>query len=141
MLHTSPEAELPVPSALAPNGERVWSWVELGLKLPYYLVTVLFTDDDDVKLERHLIFSDLSAIQELVANPPAHVHLQRVDLLSPGYMNGSSGYQLAQLSEVWQASGEQRFIMANGAELNLHRDGKRISKSRFLRVLDVPTEE
>lgn len=141
MFHTPLEAELPFLSALAPSGERAWSWVELGLKLPYYFVTVLFTDDGDVKLERHLILSDLRVLQELVANPPAHLHLQRVDLLSPGYMNGSSGYQLAQLSEVWQASGEQRFIMADGAELNLHRDGKRISKSRFLRVLDVPTEE
>lgn len=139
MFHTSPEAELPFLSALAPYGERAWSWVELGLKLPYYFVTVLFTDDNDIKLERHLIFSDLRALQELVANPPAHVHLQRVDLLSPGYMNGSSGYQLAQLSEVWQASGEQQFIMANGTELNLHTDGKHISKSQFLRILDVPT--
>ncbi|MFZ3041571.1 MAG: hypothetical protein WA108_07225 [Thiobacillus sp.] len=139
MLHTFPDAELPIPSALAPNGERTWSWVELGLKLPYYFVTVLFTDDNDVKLERHLILSDLRTIQELAANPPSHVHLQRVDLLSPGYMNGSSGYQLAQLSEVWQASGEQRFIMADGAEQNLHMDGKRIPKSRFLKILDVPT--
>lgn len=139
MFHTSSEAELPVPLALAPNGERVWSWVELGLKLHYYFVTVRITDDDDMTLERHLIFSDLRSLQELVANPPAHVHLQRVDLLSPGYMNGSSGYQLAQLSEVWQASGEQRFIMADGAELNLHTDGKRISKSQFLRIINVPT--
>lgn len=138
MLYTHPDAELPFSSALAPNGERAWSWVELGLKIPYYFVTVLITDDD-VKLERQIIFSDLRTIQELAANPPAHVHLQRVDLLSPGYMNGSSGYQIAQLSEVWQANGEHRFIMADGAELNLHMDGKRIPKSRFLRILHVPT--
>lgn len=130
MLCTHPDAELPFSSALALNGERAWSWVELGLKIPYYFVTVIFTDED-VKLERQMIFSDLRTIQELAANPPAHVHLKRVDLLSPGYMNGSSGYQIAQLSEVWQASGEQRFIMADGAELNLHMDGKRIQNLNF----------
>ena len=53
MFHTYPFAELPLPVDLAPNGERAWHWVELGIMTEYFFATAIAETDEGV-FGRHI---------------------------------------------------------------------------------------
>lgn len=141
MLYTAPEAEFPLPTALAPGGERAWHWVELGLSIPYFLATVRHSDESEaLHHERTMMFCDVRAIVQLAKDSRDGFKLVRVALFSPGYMNGTGTYQLSQLAEVWQdaASGGQRFLLADGTQLETGMTNTTRSKKGFQRILALP---
>lgn len=105
MFHTYPEAEASVPKALAPNGERLWHWVELGLNMPYFLLEVL-TETEDGPFTRHIVSGDVRMVLHTANTPNENVRLLSASLLSPGYVNGTDGYALGRLSEIWSADEE-----------------------------------
>lgn len=138
MFYTAPEAELPLPTALAPGGERAWHWVEFGLAIPYFLATVRYSDEGEaIRHERTMLFSDVKAIVQLAKDSRDGFKLVHVALFSPGYLNGSGTYQLNQLAEIWQdsASGEQRFMLADGTRLETGMTGSARAKKCFRRIL------
>lgn len=141
MFYTAPEAELPLPTALAPGGERAWHWVELGLSIPYFLATVRHSDESEaLRHERTMMFCDVGAIVQLAKDSCDGFKLVRVALFSPGYMNGTGTYQLNQLAEVWQdpASGEQRFLLADGTRLEMQVTRAARVKMGFKRIFAMP---
>lgn len=100
MFHTYPEAEQFIPKPLAPHGERAWHWVELGLNLPYYLLELVVGEDRDSVI-RYIATANLEVVTSTYRNPPRDTRLRSVSLLSPGYVNGSKGYQLDRVAEIW----------------------------------------
>lgn len=102
MLHTFPEAEAFLPKALTTGGERLWHWVELGLAIPYFLLEVL-TETEDGPLTRHIVSADVGMVLHTANTPNENVRLLSASLLSPAYVNGTDGYALSRLSELWSA--------------------------------------
>lgn len=100
MFHTYPEAEQLIPKPLALHGERAWHWVELGLNLPYYLLELVVGEDRD-SLTRYISTANLDVVTATFHNTPRDTRLRSVSLLSPGYVNGSKGYQLDRVAEIW----------------------------------------
>lgn len=137
MLHTFPEAEASIPKSLAPHGERLWHWVELGLAIPYFLLEVL-TETDDGPLTRHIISADVRMVLHTTNTPNDNVRLVSASLLSPRYVNGGDGYALDRLSELWSADDDDfldlLFVLADGRtqRFSLHDAPADIEKMRLV---------
>lgn len=118
MFHTHPEAELTLPPGLASFGQRSWHWVELPLQIPYFFLSITEETEEGL-FRRRFIFSQLRDVLILIAESrdDAFKDLE-IGLLSPGYMNGSSNYQLGQIKEIWKSRGghKQVFVMSDSAK-------------------------
>lgn len=126
MFYSSPEAEVHVPKALAPNGERSWRWVELALQVPYFLLSIVISTKD-CEMVRHLVLGQLSDVLDMAAQQSNSLQILGLGLLSPGYMNGSQHYQMGQVREIWCAKGRGQptvFVMADGAKLSFALGGE-----------------
>jgi hypothetical protein len=116
MFHTYPYAELPLPVGLALNGERSWHWVELGIKSEYFFATAIAESDEGV-FNRHLWFSHINEVIDMINCSGKQFQLTRLDIFSPGHMNGQGTYQLDQISQVWcdkHMPCNKRYLLANG---------------------------
>lgn len=123
MFHTYPEAELRLPPGLATFGERSWHWVELSIQIPYFFLSVNVEIEECI-IRRHFIFSQLRDALSLIAASRDDVKKLEIGLLSPGYMNGSSSYQLGRVKEIWECRGghEQMFVMSDGVKFHFPHD-------------------
>lgn len=126
MIYSSPAAEVRIPTGLARNGERSWRWMELGLQIPYFLVS-LQTITEDIDVVRHLLFGHLRDVLDLASQQSASFKVLNLGLLSPGYMNGTERYQLGQVREIWSAKGRGQpnlFVMEDGTKLRFDVTGE-----------------
>ncbi|GEM_PF-5882183 len=123
MFHTHPEAELTLPPGLAPIGQRSWHWLELSLQIPYFFLSVNMETEEGA-FRRHFLFSQLRDALSLLAASKDVFNDLEIGLLSPGYINGSSSYQLGRVKEIWECRGgyEQMFVMSDGAKFHFPPD-------------------
>jgi len=139
MFHTYPEAEQFIPQPLAQHGERAWHWVELGLNLPYYLLE-LVVDTDGVPMVKHITTANLEVVTEASKHVSEHTRLRSVSLLSPGYVNGSDGYQLDRIAEIWSPNPTDRsrllFVLADSRTLRFRLDEEGGTEEDFHLLLD-----
>ena len=139
MFHTYPEAEQFIPQPLAQHGERAWHWVELGLNLPYYLMELL-VDADGVPMVKHITTASLEVVTEASKHMTGHTRLRSVSLLSPGYVNGSDGYQLDRIAEIWSPNPTDRsrllFVLADSRSLRFRLDEEGGTEEDFHLLLD-----
>lgn len=111
-----------MPRGLAPDGERSWTWIELTLPTLYCFATVniLPIDDDETVYVRHLWFTHIDSVIDVVRqaeDPENRWELARLDLFSPGHVNGQGAYKFDQLKEIWchpEGSRGLRFVLADG---------------------------
>jgi hypothetical protein len=115
MFYTYPSAELPLPQELATDGERAWQWMELGLHVPRYLVTMRVGGEEG-PLDRTLFLTDVKQVLLYAAGSDPGDQLVQVSLLSPYWMNDSEGYQLDIVHQVWtnQEQTVMVFVLAEG---------------------------
>lgn len=119
MIHTLPNAELPNLTARFARGERSWGWVELGLSIPYFLASQLAVTSEG-EVVRDFLISRLDLLLSLAAQDTPERQLLGVELLSPGYMNGTEQYQLGAVKTIWCSRSnklKQRFDMQDGTQL------------------------
>lgn len=98
---------------------------ELAREIPFFFATVNVRsqDDDEFVYVRHLWFSHIDSILDIArqaGEPENRCELVRLDLFSPGHVNGQDTYQLDQLKQIWchpEGGGELRFILADGRTL------------------------
>lgn len=126
MFYTLPDAEQPMPECFAPMGERKWRWVELGLQIPYFLLHVVFTRDDEMTREKHFVFSLLRDALDLIAVQSSQLQVKELSLISPDYMNGTSGYRLDTIKQIWRDKETGKafsFVLSDGRKLAYDLDG------------------
>lgn len=126
MFYTSPEAEVRVPKPLAPNGERSWRWVELGLQIPYFLLSIQISNEE-TEMVRRLVLGQLQDVLDIASQQSESFQVIDLGLLSPGYMNGSESYQLGTIKEIWGAkeTGQPTvFVMADRSKLTFSLGSK-----------------
>lgn len=118
MFHTQPEAEYKILSAMNPDGERSWRWIELVIHIPLFLVSG-FVETKDGEFARDWIFGQFGDVLNLMVTSGGTLSNIEIGLLSPGYMNGSNSYQLGKIKEIWQhPNGPSKlFVLADGTKL------------------------
>lgn len=118
MFRTFPEAEQYLPPVFTTFGEKSWRWIELPLRIPYFLLSVsVITEDGTVG--RDLFFSHSRDLLNAIAEMKDLIRDTKISLLSPGYMNGSDSWQMGKIKELWKCrdSHEQMFVMNDGTKL------------------------
>ena len=134
MFRTYPESEIPIPASLVTRGERAWFWVELPLRITYFMTTVLVKDGGHV-FERSLLYSDIDSVLRVLGTTNPAYRLERVDVLIPPFLHGGTGYNLSQIKEVWESEDELRaksFVLADGKKiLDVHYEAKHVARSKF----------
>lgn len=67
------------------------------------------------------MFGDVRDVLDLAGQQCDQLRLEEVALLSPSYMNGTRGYQLGRLKEIWAGRSMSlcyRFILEDGTDLH-----------------------
>lgn len=126
MFYTSPEAFLPIPKLFGFDASKAWRWVEFGLNMPYFLLTLRISDGDS-EIEQHLMFCQIEDLMAYAKQLGGNAVIREIGLLSPGYMNGTENYQLGKLKEVWKAKQQSInfvFVMTDGQKLQFPPDEK-----------------
>lgn len=133
---TYPQAENKFLSSLSAENERSWNWVEFSINTPMYLASADFTEDG-LTLGRTFIFGNLRDLFGFLENPCAEYSNFAVSLLSPGFLNGTSAYQLGVLKEIWiePSSDSQLFVLDDGKNLSHSSDGKKLNKKRMQKLI------
>lgn len=127
MFHTIPEAELPIPKALAENGERLWQWVEFGLHAPYFLATIEVssgTGAENLRFKRHLLVSKIGQLESLVREYASQTRIRSLSILNPCHSQDKDDYSFAHIDEVWEHGNSQGYIF-------VLRNGERIKYPAF----------
>lgn len=133
MFRTYPEAELPLPATLAKRGERSWHWIELPIRITYFLVTFQKVDNQH-QFAHTLMFSDIRSVLQAAEETDDFFRLERVDVLIPAYRHSGAGYKLEQIKEVWESDDDYQaisFLLADGTriqDLDCGCDGKQKAK-------------
>ena len=86
-------------SPFCSDGEHVWDLVSFILNQPWFHVTILVTDDHGDKFERSVMLKELHQIVALLQRND--LKLRFVDVVSPGFVNGSGRWKMEPLKEVW----------------------------------------
>lgn len=139
MFRTDVKAQIPW---LNVNG-MFWKWVELVVALPHFLVTVHQPEtEDDSDFHTTLIFNDIKDVLAIVNEPKNTFEVVRIDLLSPEYLNGSNGFKLGQLSEIWmeKETGKQLYVFADGGRMEMEFPSSPNSPVNYEKVLSLPVE-
>ena len=139
MFHTIPESELPIPSELAKNGERLWQWVEFGVYAPYFLVTIeVSTENGPAMLcsKRRLMLSRIEQLESLINQQDNFVRIRNLSMLSPSPARGKEDYRFSQIDEVWESSRGQgyMFVSTSGESIKYPEFD---SKDKMILLLDM----
>jgi hypothetical protein len=141
MFHTYPEAEVTLPAAVGSGGERLWHWVELGLNSPYFLLEVL-TETEEGPLVRHVFTADVRMVLHTTNTPNENVRLLSASVLSPGSVNGTDGYTLSRLSELWSADEDSfldlLFVLEDGSAQRFTEQDTPANIETMKRLADFP---
>lgn len=131
MFHTYPESAARVSFELSP-GRRSWSWFELGINIPLYLVNIEVPVEE---ITRQFIFSDFGTVlRNLDQHPLAEEggRLSALYLIAPNYLSGGQHPTLVELAEVWAQPGRYSCLHY------VARDGQRL---RFTMMEPTPESE
>lgn len=105
MFFTEAHARQPVHSAFLGEGQDAWSYVRLSLQLPWFFATYRIHLDE---YEGHTfcettMMSDPTQVAHLLDDEDGRgVEVLEVNLVSPPQLNGTAGWKMELLNEVWQ---------------------------------------
>lgn len=96
MFETHDSAELPF---LAEEGQHFWSYVYLYFNSPWFLAEFEMPPSQEESTSRTVLLSSVSQLTDLLHRKD--VTLKRVELSSPGHMNGAGSWKVEPLREIW----------------------------------------
>lgn len=100
MFFTRDVDEIQVPIGIAEPGGHYWNDVQLRLFITYYLVTFVVDDPDEGGVMSTLLclyFDHVLAVADAF-------EVKQIALITPGHENGSGGWKMESVREVWRAS-------------------------------------
>ena len=114
MFETHESARVPFRLVMEPAGTQLWRFVQRRLHIPFLHVTFSRPEYDGcqsiILLEEP---SDLVEFSEIDG-----ISLGDVDLVTPGYVNGSDRWKMGALKEIWvserEAAAEYVYILDDG---------------------------
>jgi hypothetical protein len=97
MFETFDNAEIPLPKALAENGERLWTYAHLNLNTPWFYFQYQVVSEEST-FNAVLLFSLLDQLKSLINEPD--VIVKNAYVVTPGYVNKSDLWQMDLLNEI-----------------------------------------
>lgn len=103
------------------DGAKSWRAVELALSKTYFLATIQCSLPDGEFAEREIVYSFLRDVIAEFKVRTEKFRLKRLDLMSPGYINGLGRVALDPIEEIWGAQD-------NSAVTYVLEDGRRLKE-------------
>lgn len=97
MFETINNSEIPLPKELAPNGERLWSYIHLQLHKVWFYAEVEHVADD-FKCQSMYILSSLAQLQKLAIDPA--LNLTAVHVSTPKNLNNDDCWKMFRLKRI-----------------------------------------
>lgn len=89
----------------------LWNWVELGVQAPFFLLEIE-SHTEDCDYVSHKMTSNINVLRDHGRTSDGG-RLKRVFLLSPGYVNGTDGFQLDSLESVYSSQNNSMNTLFN----------------------------
>jgi len=90
-------------SQLSGEGTRLWLYVEQALHCPWFYISRL-EYSGELSMRRMLLTGEVSLIQGLLTEEGSTPHMiDGIQLVSPGWLNGSSGWRMEELIGLSEA--------------------------------------
>lgn len=101
MFQTESHARHPLMSAIAGEGQHVWSYVNLVTNQPWFFASyILHTPDGD--LSENVMLSMADQVVDLVKQSKHVVRLKSLMLISPAELNKSKTWMMEPLTKIWE---------------------------------------
>lgn len=101
MFKTTSHAHHPFMSAIAGDGQQVWTHVNLISALPWFFATYLQPSLDGPVLKT-LLLSSVDQVADLLKdNEEESIEISELMLVSPSYLNHTEGWLMEPLTEIW----------------------------------------
>ncbi|WEK28483.1 MAG: hypothetical protein P0Y58_16375 [Candidatus Pseudomonas phytovorans] len=99
MFITHKQAELALGELLGDGSTQCWQYVEQTTHCPWFYVKVAFQQDNEA-FTSMLMLPSISSLEQVISEQTAGLRLLDVQLVSPGYLNGSDGWMMEKLLEL-----------------------------------------
>ncbi len=100
MFCTLADATIPIPPGFDGRSEACWSFVVLPLFVPYFQVVCRSGLDNTEERVQTICFSSFAQVMSAIADPDVKIY--SVQLVNPGYMNGTGIWQIDILESVYR---------------------------------------
>lgn len=125
MFETRPSSEIPFPEAIG-GDSRFWSYVKLHLHQPWFFLVINGDEGSQIVLSTQR--EQWLGLPEVY---PDH-RIGSIQLVSPGWLNGSSAWKMEPLRQLWTAiddgSYEAAIYVVEGGARYIECDGSRIEE-------------
>lgn len=102
MFQTASHAEHPLMSAIAGEGQQVWTYVNLAANVPWFYASYfLHTPEGDIW--ENIMLSTVEQVADLMAQDKHMVKMKSLMLVSPSRLNKSNGWLMEPLAKIWDA--------------------------------------
>lgn len=99
MFATYKQAEIPLGTYFGDENTQHWQYVEQTLHCPWFYVKLARQNGEEVMISMLLIPST-PAFEQLLGEQGNDIWLKDVQLVTPGYMNGSDCWEMERLLEI-----------------------------------------
>lgn len=90
-------------SQLSSEGTRAWRYVEQALHCPWFYISCL-ESSRELSMRRMLLTAEISLVEGLLTDEGSTLHMiDGIQLVSPGWLNGSSGWRMEELIGLSEA--------------------------------------
>lgn len=101
MFVTASSTRHPILSALAGEGQEVWTCVNLAINRPWFFATYsLYLPQGEIR--ESVLLSSIDQVNQLLGQDRDTMEVQQLMLVSPGYLNGAGHWRMEALSEIWR---------------------------------------
>lgn len=100
---------------LATPGERWWTFIQIAISRPWFIVPLVLKAERRPTVDHTVMVAHPSRLTDLQQHPG--LLLERVWMVSPRLINGTDGWRIDELSEVWVVQGYAVYVLQDGRRL------------------------
>jgi len=121
------------------DGVRTWRTVELALSKTYFLATVQQRLPEGEFAQREIMFTYLRDVIDQFTEKTELFSLKRLDLMSPGYVNGQDRLSLDPIAEIWGTADHSSvsYVLQDGRRLEERRNQEKCCADELSLLLKI----
>lgn len=144
MFETIDSSKMNVPIELLSEGQHIWKSVNVRLHVPWFYVQYQ-KECENFTVSSHL---ELVTSEEQITEMASFENIKIIDvyIVSPGHLNGSDGWKMEKLREIWTAKSKTLetdemgviYVLRNNREYiyspSIKNDGKLIKNNLLIKI-------
>lgn len=136
MFETFNSAEIFRPKALSPDGERLWSYAQINIHVPWFYVEYS-VDHGDCKTRSVLLLGNLEQLLDISNRPDFEI--TQAHIVTPRHINKTDDWQMDRLKKVLRATRKTGrtetpviiYVLSDGREMRYSLDGGKTKPKHY----------